>query len=660
MNDRQRSKRYTRSWKCQVSVGELYRWILAKLSDKDIKRALHKYRDLMPRQSDWNRKLTQATNMPELGFRYLYRCGQIDESNHRTMQKMLKYIDRQDVLPYFDTILYNTNNANCSIEDLRRVLIDKVDAFLQYSTALTDDEVHPEEPYEISQCQPLENLRVTRSRAKRRASTDPSKCVTAVKRMRHNSACGGLSASGSPQRCTAGEVHTLAANCCGQVRSAIMAGALSGPAIHTLLSASLISMLAVLRMILTQTLTSSNSGSTSTNSISGHNTPTGTNSATNSSFTLTTSPHSHGLSPVRLLLAMPYLIALARIHLLQGLVFGPSGPLGPPGISSRGINQPIGPLNRGAGNFATAAGGAGGIIMAGDAHHASFSARQVHAQQTSVLLQRHVVLLSGGVGITASAKDSCIFYYCRIRLRIRIDMGPSTEMLNLIQNDRQDPYERQLDLFAQASNLLRNHSPGELFCNMWFNQLHHLEAFWSDYLSGFLKEMLMSNLLSSSPHSLVGRYETTVHYTDASTQTGQASGGPADRSRAGNRSSDTREYLPPTEALAAALRALRTRLNATGGYAAGRANLAGWPNPPNFDLHLFISRREYENGRSLLMRNLRTIPSLSRLIAVSNFLPAIAASQSSTAPPGQPRCSQMPGFTANANGPAYFHFSNTR
>ncbi len=112
--------RYTRAWKCQVSVGELYRWILAKLSDKDIKRALHKYRDLMPRQSDWNRKLTQATNMPEIGFRYLYRCGQIDESNHRTMQKMLKYIDRQDVLPYFDSILYNTNNANCSLEELQK------------------------------------------------------------------------------------------------------------------------------------------------------------------------------------------------------------------------------------------------------------------------------------------------------------------------------------------------------------------------------------------------------------------------------------------------------------------------------------------------------------------------------------------------------------
>nr|VZI45211.1 unnamed protein product [Spirometra erinaceieuropaei] len=573
---------------------------------------------------------------------------------------MLKYIDRQDVLPYFDTILYNTNNANCSIEDLRRVLIDKVDAFLQYSTALTDDEVHPEEPYEISQCQPLENLRVTRSRAKRRASTDPSKCVTVVKRMRHSSSCGGLSASGSPQRCTAGEVRSLAANCCGQVRSAIMAGALSGPAIHTLLSASLISMLAVLRMILTQTLTTGNNGSSSSNAISGLNTSAGTNSPTSGSFTLTTSPHPHGLSPVRLLLAMPYLIALARIHLLQGLVFGPSGPLGPPGIPPRGITQPMGPFSRGAGNFATTAGGAGGIIMTGDTHHASFSARQVHAQQTSVLLQRHVVLLSGGVGITASAKDSCIFYYCRIRLRIRIDMGPSTEMLNLIQVDRQDPYERQLDLFAQASNLLRNHSPGELFCNMWFNQLHHLEAFWSDYLSGFLKQMLMDNLLSSSSHSLVGRYETAVHYADASTQTGQASGGPADRSRTGSRLSDSREYLPPTEALAAALRALRTRLNASGGYAAGRANLAGWPAPPNFDLHLFISRREYENGRSLLMRNLRTIPSLSRLIAVSNFLPAIAASQSSATPPGQPRCSQMPGFTASTSGPPYFHFSNIR
>lgn len=117
--------RYVRSWKCQVSVGELYRWILAKLSDKDIKRALHKYRDLMPRQSDWNRKLTQATSVPELGFRYLYRCGQIDESNHRTMQKMLKYIDRQDVLPYFDTILYNTNCANYSLDELKKGMVEK-------------------------------------------------------------------------------------------------------------------------------------------------------------------------------------------------------------------------------------------------------------------------------------------------------------------------------------------------------------------------------------------------------------------------------------------------------------------------------------------------------------------------------------------------------
>ncbi|VEL08635.1 unnamed protein product [Protopolystoma xenopodis] len=49
--------------------------------------------------------------------------------------------------------------------------------------------------------------------------------------------------------------------------------------------------------------------------------------------------------------------------------------------------------------------------------------------------------------------------------------------------------------------------------------------------------------------------------------------------------------------------------------------------PPEFDLHLFISRREYENGRCLLMRNLRTIPSLCRLVAASNFLPMIASHQ---------------------------------
>ncbi|VEL29667.1 unnamed protein product [Protopolystoma xenopodis] len=58
-----------------------------------------------------------------------------------------------------------------------------------------------------------------------------------------------------------------------------------------------------------------------------------------------------------------------------------------------------------------------------------------------------------------------------------------------MQTDRQDLYEQQLDLFAQASNYLRNRMPGEFVCNMRFNQLAQLEAFWRDYQSGALKQV---------------------------------------------------------------------------------------------------------------------------------------------------------------------------
>jgi len=282
-----------------------------------------------------------------------------------------------------------------------------------------------------------------------------------------------------------------------------------------------------------------------------------------------------------------------------------------------------------------------------------------------------VVLLSGGVGITVSANDSCIFYYCRIRLRIRIDMGNSTEMLNLIQMDQQDPYERQLDMFAQASNLLRTRSPGEFVCNMRFNQLHHLEAFWNDYLNGFLKQMLMDNLLSPSSRSLVGRHEfpapVTVSPDSIPTAASMRWGDRGSTSTSASRSNGAnREYLPPSDALTAALRALRIRVNASGygsGAGGGRSGTAGpgrttsGPISPDFDIHLFISRREYENGRALLMRNLRTIPSLCRLVAASNFLPAIAASQNAagtntTAPSVPPPAYAPPNLpTTSGSGP---------
>lgn len=41
-------------------------------------------------------------------------------------------------------------------------LLDRVDVFLKSSTALTEDEVHPDLPYDVHQCQPLADRRLTR------------------------------------------------------------------------------------------------------------------------------------------------------------------------------------------------------------------------------------------------------------------------------------------------------------------------------------------------------------------------------------------------------------------------------------------------------------------------------------------------------------------
>lgn len=110
-------------------------------------------------------------------------------------------------------------------------------------------------------------------------------------------------------------VNDLAASCCGQVRSAIMAGALGGPAIHTLLSASLISMLTVLRATLAHAFNTYN-GSSGTSS----------NNTVNTSASSSPQGSSQTVSPTRLIAAMPHLMALARIHLPHGFAFGPSLP----------------------------------------------------------------------------------------------------------------------------------------------------------------------------------------------------------------------------------------------------------------------------------------------------------------------------------------------
>nr|CAH8856301.1 unnamed protein product [Trichobilharzia regenti] len=543
----ERDPRYCRLWKCQVSVGELYRWILAKLSDKDIKRALHKYRDLMPRQSDWNRKLTQATSMPELGFRYLYRCGQIDESNHRTMQKMLKYIDRQDVLPYFDTILYNTNHANCSLEELQKVLLDKVNVFLEHSSVLYEEEVHPEPTYEIIRRQPVESSRITRLSLKRKSSGTDSPCYIVKRGRRSINSPSTSSFSSSSSR--TGQSHGTDISplrCCSKVRSAIMANSLNGPVVHTMLSASLINMLASLHTTLSQALENSNSlnnSDTIGNCVNNFNAPS-------SSSPLPANNHLI----FHLLAIMPHLIAISRSNQssiipnpvlprscghLSGNnnndnnnnnndnnnnnagIYGPRfiglhnrpivnmerrpppqqvqehvDPAVPPhnnnnnnnndlNLAGYGIRVPViyNPHNPEGDRVAFAA---PYIRLLDNLAPASVNNPQQSSTNAPVLL-KHIVLSAGGIGITSSSNNSLIQYYCNIKLHVSIDFGPSTESLRRIQTLHEDFVERQIDFFIQASNTLKARSLGEFVCNLQFTRLNQLEDFWADYQSGALR-----------------------------------------------------------------------------------------------------------------------------------------------------------------------------
>ncbi|TNN06676.1 DNA-binding death effector domain-containing protein isoform 1 [Schistosoma japonicum] len=749
--------RYCRLWKCQVSIGELYRWILAKLSDKDIKRALHKYRDLMPRQSDWNRKLTQATSMPELGFRYLYRCGQIDESNHRTMQKMLKYIDRQDVLPYFDTILYNTNHSNCSLEELQKVLLDRVNVFLEYSSVLHEEEVHPEPPYEKIRRQPLESSRVTRLSMKRKSSVVVSTCnVTSVKRGRRSINC-------SPSE--TGKVNDFENSplrCCNKVRSAILANSLNGPVVHTMLSASLISMLASLHTTLSQTFDNP-SLSLILNTLS--NDPTG------ACVNNPNSPAAKNPLTFHLLAIIPQLIAASRTanqlsnpnllpnpvlpHQVSTIsnninnnnnnnnhagIFGPrfigmhnrpmvnvdrhlpqqaqehADPAAPVVLDvnvnhGHNVQDPVHPVVPGFRvpfiNPPNVEGDRpGGLLFAPQpnirlADSGSPSVVSQHSTNPPLLL-KHVVLSSGGIGITSSTHDSVIHYYCNIKLHVNIDFGPSTESLRRIQTVRQDFFERQIDFFVQASNLLKARSPNEFVCNLQFTRLNQLEDFWADYQSGALRHYLMSSLKSGTNRSFFGEPPQSIpplsssvvseqppDIPDAVRQNPVAS--PVDNEgrggggnipitlRPNSTSQNSTENNPnivssssgevPPNSNVSVMNSNHSLIHSASNSASPSLNMVQEENSLNmlassiealsrtfqrlrrreftntslsseqsnefskFELNLFVSRREYENGRCLLMRNLRYIPSLCQLVSTSSIIiPDTVNSISTTSP----------------------------
>ncbi|KAM9310226.1 death effector domain-containing 1 isoform 2-T3 [Pholidichthys leucotaenia] len=94
---------------------------------------------------------------------------------------------------------------------------------------------------------------------------------------------------------------------------------------------------------------------------------------------------------------------------------------------------------------------------------------------------------------------------CDIRLRVRAEyLEHESALRNAVSSDKQQPLERQFELFSQASSLLRARDLGSIVCDIKFTELDNLEAFWGDYLSGALLEALKGVFITDSLRMAAG------------------------------------------------------------------------------------------------------------------------------------------------------------
>nr|XP_046255202.1 death effector domain-containing 1 isoform X2 [Scatophagus argus] len=94
---------------------------------------------------------------------------------------------------------------------------------------------------------------------------------------------------------------------------------------------------------------------------------------------------------------------------------------------------------------------------------------------------------------------------CNIRLRVRAEYLEHESVLrDGVSSDKQQPLERQFELFSQANSLLRARDLGSIVCDIKFTELDNLEAFWGDYLSGALLEALKGVFITDSLRMAAG------------------------------------------------------------------------------------------------------------------------------------------------------------
>ncbi|KAF6077244.1 death effector domain containing 2 [Phyllostomus discolor] len=116
------------------------------------------------------------------------------------------------------------------------------------------------------------------------------------------------------------------------------------------------------------------------------------------------------------------------------------------------------------------------------------------------------VCLTPPPGSVLVPRSSHVWPWTDIRLRVRAEYcehGPALEQG--VASRRPQALARQLDVFGQATAVLRSRDLGSVVCDIKFSELSYLDAFWGDYLSGALLQALRGVFLTEALREAVGR-----------------------------------------------------------------------------------------------------------------------------------------------------------
>ncbi|XP_041471289.1 death effector domain-containing protein-like [Lytechinus variegatus] len=94
---------------------------------------------------------------------------------------------------------------------------------------------------------------------------------------------------------------------------------------------------------------------------------------------------------------------------------------------------------------------------------------------------------------------------CDIRLRVRAEYCcHDNALVGHLHSIVRHPLRRHLDLFSQASAILKGRDLGSIVCDIKFSELTYLDAFWRDYINGSLQAALKDVFITDSLRTAVG------------------------------------------------------------------------------------------------------------------------------------------------------------